>query len=104
MSKKVVTLSTAVEERDRAAEKVAEILGPALIKERQANEIRQKKIDQLTKNIAKIGQENDELKSKKGGSNFDISKITKQYANILYKEVKSELDDETIKAAEKYLR
>jgi hypothetical protein len=105
----VVTLETARKQRDQILNEVEKILGPALIKEREQNEMRQQRIELLMTNIARLGQENDQLKAEKqqmitGGVNKeDIKDLQKRYKRIIYEDVKDTLDPKTRSLAEKYI-
>lgn len=105
----VVTLETARKQRDQILNEVEKILGPALIKEREQNETRQKTIELLMTNIARLGQENDQLKVENhqmitGGANKeDIKDLQKKYRKIIYEDVKDNLDPTTRSIAQRYI-
>jgi hypothetical protein len=103
--KQVVTVDTAREERNSAANQVVKLLGPALKKEREQNITNVRKIEQLSRKVIQLGKENDNYKNKKGGDEtpYDLDEIKKAFGYILYEDVKDNLTDEERTEAEKYL-
>lgn len=104
-----VSAGSAIRARDRDCQAVVDVLGPALEQERLKHQAAQSRLDHVTRTVARQGKKIEELEAAHSAQGaydapqFDMEGAIKAYAHILYSDVKSDLDEETRLAAEKYL-